>query len=105
MCETKWHWIGASATSLHHANETLWVLSGTDRIRLPVAAKNALSTAGAAPKIVGSPTPPQNPPGGMVIGFALGISPIGIHVLGSVVVCSMPPSFTVDSPYNKSGRP
>jgi hypothetical protein len=28
-------------------------------MRLPVAAKNALSTAGAATKIVGSPTPPM----------------------------------------------
>lgn len=38
--------------------------NGTSRRRLPVAAKMALSTAGAATKIVGSPTPPQNPPDG-----------------------------------------
>jgi hypothetical protein len=34
-------------------------------MRLPVAAKYALSTAGAATKIVGSPTPPQKPPDGI----------------------------------------
>ena len=31
-------------------------------MRLPVAAKIAFSTAGAATAIVGSPTPPQKPP-------------------------------------------
>jgi len=34
-------------------------LSGRLRIGLPVAAKMALSTAGATTQIVGSPTPPQ----------------------------------------------
>jgi hypothetical protein len=34
-------------------------LSGRLRIGLPVAAKTALSTAGATTQIVGSPTPPQ----------------------------------------------
>jgi hypothetical protein len=48
--------------------------SGTERIRLPVAAKNALSTAGAATQIVGSPTPPQNPPDGIRIDSTFGIS-------------------------------
>src|SRR5258708_36729338 len=95
MCETKWHWIGASATSLHHANETLWVLSGTDRIRLPVAAKNALSTAGAATEIAGSPAPPPHPPGGMMVDSALGISPMRIEFEVSNLVCSMRPSLTV----------
>jgi hypothetical protein len=33
-----------------------------ERMRLPVAAKIAFSTAGAATQMVGSPTPPQNPP-------------------------------------------
>ena len=33
-------------------------------MRLPVAAKIAFSTAGAATAIVGSPTPPQKPPDG-----------------------------------------
>ena len=38
----------------------LWFFSGNERMRLPVALKNALSTAGAATQIVGSPTPPQD---------------------------------------------
>ena len=50
-----------------YANCTSWFFSGNDRMRLPVAAKIALSTAGAATKIVGSPTPPQNPPDGMTM--------------------------------------
>jgi len=66
----------ASGGSDHHANETLWFFSGTERMRWSVAAKNALSTAGAATKIVGSPTPPQNPPDGMMIDSTLGISAI-----------------------------
>ena len=45
-----------------YANCMLWFLSGNERIRLPVALKKALSTAGAATQIVGSPTPPQKPP-------------------------------------------
>src|SRR5258708_39343863 len=98
MCETKWHWIGASATSLHHANETLWVLSGTDRIRLPVAAKNALSTAGAATEIVGPPAPPQDPPGGLVVDSAFGLSAVRSAVEGSELVLSMRPFVSVHSP-------
>ncbi len=39
--------------------------SGRSRMRLPVAAKIAFSTAGAATAIVGSPTPPQKPPDGI----------------------------------------
>ena len=42
-----------------HASVMFWFFSGNDRMRLPVAAKIALSTAGAATKIVGSPTPPR----------------------------------------------
>ena len=42
-------------------------MSGNVRMRLPVAAKIALSTAGAATAIVGSPTPPQKPPEGITI--------------------------------------
>ena len=38
---------------------SLTFLSGRLRIGLPVAAKMALSTAGATTQIVGSPTPPQ----------------------------------------------
>ena len=59
----------------HHANEMLWFFSGTERMRLPVAAKSALSTAGAATKIVGSPTPPQNPPDGIRVEQAQATEP------------------------------
>ena len=54
----------------------LCFFSGRSRMRLPVAAKIALSTAGAATAMVGSPTPPQNPPDGMVMVSTLGISSI-----------------------------
>jgi hypothetical protein len=47
-----------------YAIRRLWCISGNDRMRLPVAAKIALRTAGAATQIVGSPTPPQKPPDG-----------------------------------------
>src|ERR1700746_2331259 len=50
----------------------LWFLSGNERMRWPVALKNALSTAGAATATVSSPTPPQNPPDGMMIVSTLG---------------------------------
>ena len=50
-------------------------LSGKVRMRLPVAAKMALSTAGAATAIVGL-TPPQNPPEGITIVSTAGISSI-----------------------------
>src|SRR5262249_16487378 len=69
-----------AAASLHHANEMLWFFSGNERIRWPVAAKNALSTAGAATKNVGSPTPPQNPPHGIMIDSTLGISAMRIEL-------------------------
>src|SRR5439155_3031574 len=53
-----------SSPLLFHAHVTPWFFSGTVRKRLPVVAKIALSTAGAATQMVGSPTPPQNPPDG-----------------------------------------
>jgi len=49
-------------------------------MRLPVAAKIALSTAGAATQIVGSPTPPQKPPDGMMIDSTFGISAMRIEL-------------------------
>src|SRR5215469_3508374 len=49
-------------------------ISGIERSRLPVAAKIALSTAGAATDTVGSPTPPQKPPDGITITSTRGIS-------------------------------
>src|SRR3712207_7768441 len=42
-----------------HALRRSWFFSGRLRMRLPVAAKIAFSTAGAATAMVGSPTPPQ----------------------------------------------
>jgi len=56
-----------------------WFFSGKVRMRLPVAAKNAFSTAGAATQIVGSPTPPQKPPDGMMIDSTFGICAIRIE--------------------------
>lgn len=53
-----------------------WLFSGNVRMRRPVAAKNALRTAGAATQIVGSPTPPQKPPDGMMIASTFGICAI-----------------------------
>src|SRR6266446_5196834 len=55
-----------------------WFINGSERMRLPVAAKIALSTAGAATAIVGSPTPPQKSPVGMMTTSTLGISSIRI---------------------------
>ena len=52
--------------------------SGNERMRLPVAAKIALSTAGAATAIVGSPTPPQKPPLGITIDSTCGIAAMRI---------------------------
>ena len=49
-------------------------------MRFPVAAKIALRTAGAATQIVGSPTPPQNPPDGMMIDSTFGISLMRIEL-------------------------
>jgi alkanesulfonate monooxygenase SsuD/methylene tetrahydromethanopterin reductase-like flavin-dependent oxidoreductase (luciferase family) len=74
---------GEEAAALYaaavHASRMLWFFSGNDRTRCPVAAKIALSTAGAATKIVGSPTPPQNPPDGMMMHSTFGIALIRIE--------------------------
>jgi len=53
--------------------------NGIWRTRLPVAAKIALSTAGAATAMVGSPMPPQKPPEGMTMASTSGISSISIE--------------------------
>src|SRR6266436_4655798 len=65
-----------------HAIWILWFFSGNERMRCPVALKNALSTAGAATQIVGSPTPPQGslPPDGIRIDSTFGISPMRIEL-------------------------
>src|SRR6516162_5329563 len=75
-------WSGGflAAASLRHANEMLWFFNGNERMRLPVAAKYALSTAGGATQIVGSPTPPQKPPDGIRIVSTFGISAMRIEL-------------------------
>src|SRR4029453_1020377 len=57
----------ATTTRMAYTIWMLWFFRGNVRIRLPVAAKYAFRTAGAATQIVGSPTPPQKPPDGMMI--------------------------------------
>jgi len=56
------------------ANVSPWFFKGSERTRLPVAAKIALQTAGAIDAWPGSPTPPQNPPEGASTTSTLGIS-------------------------------
>ena len=56
------------------ANVSPWFFKGSERTRLPVAAKIALHTAGAIDAWPGSPTPPQNPPEGASTTSILGIS-------------------------------
>src|SRR6476620_6743029 len=59
---------------LAYANRMLWFFRGHHLKRWPVDAKIELSTAGAATKIVGAPTPPQSPPDGMMMHSTFGIS-------------------------------
>ena len=69
------------AAAFHrHTRVMSWFLSGNERMRLPVARANAFSTAGAATQIVGSPTPPQNPPLGMMIDSTGGICAMRIEL-------------------------
>ncbi len=56
------------------ASVSPWFFKGSERTRLPVAAKIALQTAGAIDAWPGSPTPPQNPPEGASTTSTLGIS-------------------------------
>ncbi len=53
-----------------------WFFSGSERTRLPVAAKIALHNAGATTATGGSPTPPQLPPVGQDHGSIFGICAI-----------------------------
>ena len=74
--------IGVPRTTVPHGTLQValrsWFISGNLRIRLPIAAKIALSTAGAATAIVGSPTPPQKSPVGTTTTSTLGISSMRI---------------------------
>src|SRR5258707_991488 len=56
------------------ASVSPWFFKGSERTRLPVAAKIALHTAGAIDAWPGSPTPPQKPPEGASTTSTLGIS-------------------------------
>ncbi len=69
----------SEAASSVYANRRSWFFSGNDRIRRPVAAKIAFNTAGAATKMVGSPTPPQNPPEGTKTHSTFGMLAIRIE--------------------------
>src|SRR5262249_61959640 len=51
-----------------------WLFNGSERMRLPVAAKIALQSAGATSAGGGPPTPPQNPPLGMIMLSTFGAS-------------------------------
>jgi hypothetical protein len=51
--------LGNTALVDHHDHTSFTSFSGKLRTGLPVAAKIALSTAGATTQMVGSPTPPQ----------------------------------------------
>ncbi len=57
-----------------HALLRSWFFKGSERMRLPVAAKMALHNAGATTATGGSPQPPQNPPDGISTVSTLGIS-------------------------------
>ena len=73
---TQRHDGGESSHARVQARFRLWFFNGRSRMRLPVAAKIAFSTAGAATAMVGSPTPPQKPPDGITIDSTLGICAI-----------------------------
>src|SRR5207237_1959344 len=81
-----------------------WFFNGTERMRLPVALKNAFSTAGAATQIVGSPIPPQNPPDGITIDSTFGICAIRIESKVWKFSCTMRPSLTVHSSMNSADK-
>lgn len=69
----------ASALRIRYTIWIPWFLRGNVRMRRPVALKYAFSTAGAATQIVGSPTPPQNPPDGITMHSTFGIWAIRIE--------------------------
>ncbi len=64
--EGLWLRLGSTGACPRPYARSLTFFSGSERTGLPVAANIAFITAGAATAIVGSPTPPQNPPDGTV---------------------------------------
>ena len=71
-------WAGADgARQSHHiVLRRSWCFSGSERMRLPVAANTALHTAGASGGSGGSPMPPQKPPLGTSTVITSGMSAI-----------------------------
>ncbi len=65
---------GSDGALARQASVSPWFFKGSERTRLPVAAKIALQTAGAIDAWPGSPTPPQNPPEGASTTSTCGIS-------------------------------
>ncbi len=65
---------GDDSALARQASVSPWFFKGSERRRLPVAAKIALQTAGAIDAWPGSPTPPQNPPEGASTTSTFGIS-------------------------------
>jgi hypothetical protein len=80
----RWNFEGPSGLAVParprscYALRTSWFFSGSARICLPVAAKIALQSAGATSAGGGSPTPPQNPPLGMIMLSTFGASCVAI---------------------------
>src|SRR5687768_11405650 len=95
----------ATAFDITYTSVMPWCLRGTVRMRLPVAAKKALRTAGAATQMVGSPTPPQNPPDGMTIDSTFGICLMRIESYVLKLVCSTRPSLMVISSMKSADKP
>src|SRR5262249_53076897 len=95
-------------TSPNHAladNPIFWLLSGSVRTGLPVAANIALSTAGVTTEIVGSPTPPQKSIDGTTTVSTFGISTSLSISYVSKFVSTMRPLSTVHAPKNAALNP
>ena len=67
-----------------------WFFSGSERMRLPVAAKIALHSAGATTATGGSPTPLQKPPPGTMTIGRLDDANAAIHTLISDRLAVLP---------------
>src|ERR1700730_8109453 len=81
-----------------HALRRSWFFSGSERMRLPVAAKIALQSAGATIAGGGSPQPPQKPPLGITMISTFGLSARRNIGKSWKFDCSTRPSLMVISP-------
>src|SRR5262249_6905024 len=70
--QAMWRWRAREPRTSPQAFCNFRFFSGSERTGDPVAAYIAFSTAGAATLMVGSPTPPQNPPDGMMMASTFG---------------------------------